>query len=100
MTAEEQAGYDQEVMNMRLMLDPDMVYTAEHLKSSAVLERSLRLLYRARFGQEQGNVRISAHLVYNALPKRALQAIAAGEAASKARRRELMQRLSHLKPSE
>ena len=56
-------------MNLRQLLGlaPDQVYALADLENCDVLDRTLRLLYRARFGQVNQNIWISSHINYNKL---------------------------------
>jgi hypothetical protein len=64
--------YDQEKMNVEYLLrfDGHKVYQEADLGDERFLDRALRLLYRARFGQEAENARISVHVKYSALPEK------------------------------
>jgi hypothetical protein len=64
--------YDQEKMNIEYLLrfDGHKVYQEVDLGDEKFLDRALRLLYRARFGQEAQNARISVHVKYSALPEK------------------------------
>lgn len=79
LTASQQEAFNQDEMNLRqlLSLSPDRVYTLEDLEDSDVLDRALRLLYQARFGQTRQNTRISPHINYDKLPTTVSAAIKA-----------------------
>jgi hypothetical protein len=64
--------YDQERMNIEyhLRFDGHKVYQEADLGDERILDRALRLLYRARFGQGAKNARISVHVKYPALPEK------------------------------
>ena len=55
------------VLRQLLSLSPDRIYTVEDLADNELLDRALRLLYRARFGQSNGYSRISPHIRYDKL---------------------------------
>ena len=67
----EQENYSQEDMNIRrlLQLSPTKIYTVEDLQDPEILDRGLRLLFNARFGQTQQMLKISPHIEYDQLPK-------------------------------
>lgn len=56
-------------MNLRalLSLDPDKFYSVEDLEDEEMLDRALRLLFLARYGQRQQHLRISSHISYDQL---------------------------------
>lgn len=70
---------NQDDFNLKALLryDKDLVYTKEHLANPLVLDRALRLLMQARFGQESSYWRISPHINYDRLPIKASKAIEA-----------------------
>ena len=61
LTSIEQEQYNQDEMNFRylLSLSPTRIYTVEDMDDIEVLDRALRLLFHARFGQDQQYMRIS-----------------------------------------
>ncbi|KAL8646787.1 MAG: hypothetical protein Q9210_005931 [Variospora velana] len=77
LTKQEQEDFDQDAITLRqlLALDPKKVYTVEDLETSDILDRSLRLLYRARFGQQQEYIRISPHIRYDKLSRGTVKTI-------------------------
>ena len=77
MTAYEQEIYDQDELNIRMVLhlDPDYVYTHMDLEEPETLERALILLCQARFGADEPHLRISPHIKYDSFPPNILQAV-------------------------
>jgi hypothetical protein len=73
----EKEKFDQERMNLEYLLEfnPNTVYTEKSLENERILDRALRLLYRARFGQEKENARIGVHIKYTNLPKAVIAAL-------------------------
>jgi hypothetical protein len=64
-------------MNLRrlLKLSPTKVYTEKDLEDPETLDRALRLLFVARFGQVNQHIRISPHVEYDRLPRLVLNTI-------------------------
>lgn len=52
-----------------LSLDPEKSYTIDDLDHEETLDRALRLLFLARYGQRQQHFRISPHISYDRLPQ-------------------------------
>ena len=79
LTPIEQEQYNQDEMNLRylLSLSPTRIYTVEDLNDVEILDRALRLLFHARFGQDQQYMRISPHVTYDKLPSKVSNAIKA-----------------------
>ncbi|KAI4188332.1 MAG: hypothetical protein L6R41_002206 [Letrouitia leprolyta] len=77
LTKTEQEDFDQDTIALKqlLTMDPKKVYSIKDLETPDVLDRALRLLFRARFGQAQEYVRISPHIKYDKLSKETLKAI-------------------------
>lgn len=65
-----QEAFDQEDFNLRqlLALSAKKMYGKDNLEDEKTLDRALRLLYMAKFGQVDMNTRISPHIQYNKLP--------------------------------
>lgn len=65
-----QEAFDQDNFNLRqlLALSPKKVYGIDNLEDEKTLDRALRLLYMAKFGQLDMNTWISPHIQYNKLP--------------------------------
>ena len=63
--------YDQNELNERNLLryTPDKIYTKADLETQNILNRAIRLLFQARFGQETSFWRISPHIKYDHLPQ-------------------------------
>ncbi|KAL8834745.1 MAG: hypothetical protein Q9170_003622 [Blastenia crenularia] len=76
-TKTEQEEFDQDSIALRqlLSLKVDRVYELSDLNDPEILDRSLRLLYRARFGQSHERIRISPHIRYDKLTKQVCRAI-------------------------
>ncbi|KAL8643617.1 MAG: hypothetical protein Q9226_008238, partial [Calogaya cf. arnoldii] len=72
-----QEAYDQDQIYLKqlLSLPQDYHYTVADLEHEEIHERALRLLYRARFGQEHDISSKSPHIKYNHLPKSVPEAI-------------------------
>jgi hypothetical protein len=66
---EEQETFNQEEMNLCQIidLDPTKQYTEEDLDQHDTLDRALRLLCVARFGQGEELMRVSPHINYDAI---------------------------------
>lgn len=66
LTPREQEMYDQESLNRKQLLDlrPDKWYELADLDDDEVLDRALRLLYLSKFGREELQVRVGAHVNY------------------------------------
>ncbi|KAL8787945.1 MAG: hypothetical protein Q9213_001973 [Squamulea squamosa] len=60
---------DEIVLQHLLSLDPYKAYIDSDLDDQDILDRALRLLFRAPFGQEKEYVRISPHIRYDQLHK-------------------------------
>ena len=77
LTRKEQEAFDQDQMGLRnlLSLSPDKIYTRDDLSDREILNRALRLLYRARFGQAHEYIRISPHIRYDKLHPSVVQSI-------------------------
>jgi hypothetical protein len=77
MDKEQMENFDQDDLNERNLLrfKKDYVYTTADLQEPHVLERALRLLFQARFGQEASYWRISPHISYEGLPNTTIKAI-------------------------
>lgn len=58
-----------------MSLDPKRIYVLEDLDNEDIHDRALRLLYRARFGQDNEYTRISPHIRYDKLRKETIQQI-------------------------
>lgn len=78
LTKTEQENFSQEEMNIRflLKLNPTRVYTLEDLNETETLDRGLRLLFHARYGQTKQHMKISPHVEYDKLPREVARQIA------------------------
>jgi hypothetical protein len=70
-------NFDQNNLNERNLLkfDPNKLYYRANLEQSYILNRALRLLFQARFGQETSHWKISPYINYSHLPDRIIKAI-------------------------
>lgn len=102
MTRLEQENYDQDEMNIRLLLllNPNKVYEELDLRNPDILGRALRLLYRARFGQEHESQRLSPHINYTALSGKMAKTIANKVEVQRKAMKTLKIKLAGLKPSD
>lgn len=77
MNKTEQEAWDQDTIVLRhlLTLDPRRTYTVADLADNDILDRALRLLFRARFGQDREYVRISPYIRYDKLSRRVAETI-------------------------
>ena len=73
----EQEEFDQDTIYLRhlLTLKVDRVYTDQDLDDRDIMDRSLRLLYRKRFGQQHEYTRISPHIKYDKLSRSVVKSI-------------------------
>ena len=55
------------VLRQLLSLPLDRIYTVQDLEDGEIHDRALRLLYRARFGQDKDYSGISPHIKYDML---------------------------------
>lgn len=71
MSSQEQENWTPDEMNIRslLSLSPDRVYTVEDLNNEEILDRGLRILFHARYGQRKQFMRVSPHITYDKLHK-------------------------------
>jgi len=77
LVTKEQEMFDQEELNLRLLLQlsPEYKYTTEDLRNHNVLDRALRLLLSQRSGQDMYSMRVGPHIKYNKLPSRVVKTI-------------------------
>ena len=77
LSRKDQEAFDQDsiVLRQLLSLDPKRIYVLEDLDNEDIHDRALRLLYRARFGQDNDYTRISPHIRYDKLRKETIQQI-------------------------
>ena len=77
LTRKQQEDFDQDTLHLRtlLRLSPTRVYTLDDLDDPEIHDRALRLLYRARFGQENEYIRVGPHIKYNKLAPEVVEAI-------------------------
>ena len=77
LSRKDQESFDQDTIVLRqlLSLDPKRIYVLEDLDNEDIHDRALRLLYRARFGQDNDYTRISPHIRYDKLCKETIQQI-------------------------
>jgi hypothetical protein len=77
MPVAEQEAFDQEDMNLRMLLQlsPTHVYTLEDLEDHDILDRGLRLLFSQRVGREHRSMRLGPHILYDKLPTKVAKTI-------------------------
>lgn len=77
MRKKDQEAFDQDTIVLRqlLTLDPKKIYVDQDLEDPDIHDRALRLLYRARFGQDNEYTRISPYIRYDKLSKETIQQV-------------------------
>lgn len=77
LTRKQQEDFDQDTLHPRtlLSLSPTRVYTLDDLQDPEICDRALRLLYRARFGQEHEYIRVCPHIKYKKLAPEVVETI-------------------------